>query len=33
MSVLGSREHYCIHATVSTLPNKNDECKRYDAST
>jgi hypothetical protein len=25
MSILGGRDHYCIHETISTKPNKNEE--------
>eukprot|EP00743_Colponemidia_sp_Colp-15_P013990 GILK01016447.1.p1 GENE.GILK01016447.1~~GILK01016447.1.p1 ORF type:complete len:1208 (+),score=231.04 GILK01016447.1:128-3751(+) len=28
MSILGSREHYCIHRVVSKKSNKNEECKK-----
>ena len=28
MSILGSREQYCIHPVVSKLANKSEECKK-----
>ena len=28
MSVLGSREHYCLHKDVSRSSTKNDDCKK-----
>ena len=27
MAILGARKHYCVHTSISTKPNVDEECK------